>query len=62
VDDLEAAVRVTEAIIPHLNAGAIIGRMVAGEGDAAAIQAGERFGVFFDAIYKAVVKAQAHDG
>ena len=55
MDDLEAAVRVTEAAIAHLTHDHIVGSLRGGQAE----QAGEQYGKLFAAIYKTVLEARS---
>lgn len=55
MDDLEAAVRVTEAAIAHLTHDHIVGSLRGGQAE----QAGGQYGKLFTAIYKAVLEARS---
>ncbi len=54
MDDLEAAVRVTEAAIAHLTHDHIVGSVRGGQAE----EAGGQYGKLFAAIYKAVLRAR----
>ncbi len=55
MDDLEAAVRITEAAIAHLTHDHIVGSLRGGQAE----QAGEQYGKLFASIYKAIVEARS---
>ena len=55
MDDLEAAVRVTEAAIAHLTHDHIVGSIRGGQAE----QAGAQYGKLFAAIRKAVLEARS---